>query len=105
MVVDEGDDWKSVEVPADAGAPPASSSSETSQPPPSMSTPAPSSAPAATSHGSDRLLGPAVKNYLRKYGLNSSNVPASGPHGTVTKGDVLNHVLVNKIEPVALGMN
>lgn len=64
-----------------------------------------SSAPAATSHGSDRLLGPAVKNYLRKYGLNSSNVPASGPHGTVTKGDVLNHVLVNKIEPVALGMN
>jgi len=86
-----------VEVPADAGEAPAA-------PKGAESTPATSSARPSEAHGgSDRLLGPAVKNYLRKYGLESSQVTASGPHGTVTKGDVLNHALANKIAPVPVG--
>ncbi|ODN03419.1 Pyruvate dehydrogenase protein X component, mitochondrial [Orchesella cincta] len=98
LTVDEGDDWKSVEVPPDAGAAQAAASKSTE----SSSKPVTPAAPSSGSHGNDRLVGPAVKNYLRKYGLESSQVSASGPHGTVTKGDVLKHALANKIEPVSL---
>lgn len=96
LTVDEGDDWKNVEVPADAPPPKKESAPKAA----AVASPATISAP---SQGSDRLLGPAVKNYLKQYGLDSSNVSASGPHGTVTKGDVLKHVEVNKITPVSAG--
>ncbi|ODM91889.1 Pyruvate dehydrogenase protein X component, mitochondrial [Orchesella cincta] len=95
LTVDEGDDWKAVEVPADAVEIPAASQSTDSD---SSSKPA---TPSSGSQGSDRLVGPAVNHYLRKYGLKASQVGGTGPHGTVTKGDVLNHALANKIEPVS----
>ncbi|CAL8082568.1 unnamed protein product [Orchesella dallaii] len=98
LTVDEGEDWKSVEVPADAEQTPAGPKSTES-----TSAASTSAAPPSGSHGSDRLIGPAVKNYLRKYGLESSQVSPTGPHGTVMKGDVLKHALANKIEPVAIG--
>lgn len=101
--MDEGEDWKSVEVPADCGPPPAATEAAPA-PASASSAPAPTVAHPSTSIGSDRLIGPAVKNYLRKYGLEATSVAPSGPHGTVTKGDVLQHVLANKIEPVAIGM-
>ncbi|CAL8082529.1 unnamed protein product [Orchesella dallaii] len=98
LTVDEGEDWKSVEVPADAEQTPAGPKSTES-----TSAASTSAAPPSGSHGSDRLIGPAVKNYRRKYGLESSQVSPTGPHGTVMKGDVLKHALANKIEPVAIG--
>ncbi|CAL8075677.1 unnamed protein product [Orchesella dallaii] len=98
LTVDEEEDWKSVEVPADSEETPAGPKSTES-----TSAASTSAAPPSGSHDSDRLIGPAVKNYLRKYGLESSQVSPTGPHGTVMKGDVLKHALANKIEPVAIG--
>ncbi|CAL8082530.1 unnamed protein product [Orchesella dallaii] len=97
LTVDEGEDWKSVEVPADVEQTPAGPKSTES-----TSAASTSAAPPSGSRGSDRLIGPAVKNYQRKYGLESSQVSPTGPHGTVTK-DVLKHALANKFEPVAIG--
>ncbi|XP_059330644.1 pyruvate dehydrogenase protein X component, mitochondrial [Ammospiza nelsoni] len=90
LLVEEGQDWKQVEIPADAGSPP-------SVAPPA---PAPASAPAAPSvsaspklqHQPGKLqirLSPAARNILETHGLDPSNVTPTGPRGIFTKEDAL----------------
>jgi len=104
LTADEGVDWKNVQVPVETSSPSAT-------PTPSVvaaAAPAPIQSGQPAHHGShslvdERGLGPAVKNYLRFYGLSPDNVKATGPHGLVTKGDVLSHVKSNNLAPVSQG--
>ncbi|XP_077562952.1 pyruvate dehydrogenase protein X component, mitochondrial-like [Haemaphysalis longicornis] len=88
LVVEEGQDWKDVEVPAgeDAAAPTAPS-------------PASTAAPKATqaeqpvgAHAKATMVGPAVKHLLDTYGLKADDVPATGPHNVLLKADVVRYV-------------
>ncbi|XP_067152392.1 pyruvate dehydrogenase protein X component, mitochondrial isoform X1 [Apteryx mantelli] len=90
LLVEEGQDWKAVEIPADAGDP-------SSLAPPAAaltSTPAgPSvSAPPKLEHHPGKLqirLSPAARNILETHGLDPSNITPSGPRGIFTKEDAL----------------
>ena len=46
-------------------------------------------------------MGPAVRGLLERYNLSSSKVLASGPHGLLLKGDVLNHIEKEHLKPVS----
>jgi hypothetical protein len=46
-----------------------------------------------------RILGPAVRGLLQRYGLSPSNILASGPRGLL-KGDVLLHIQKENLQPV-----
>ncbi|NXV95898.1 ODPX protein, partial [Calonectris borealis] len=90
LLVEEGQDWKQVEIPADG-----SDLSSVAPPAPALtSTPAgPSvSAPPPLEHEPEKLqvrLSPAARNILETHGLDPSNVTPSGPRGIFTKEDAL----------------
>ncbi|XP_009872098.1 PREDICTED: pyruvate dehydrogenase protein X component, mitochondrial, partial [Apaloderma vittatum] len=90
LLVEEGQDWKQVEIPADGSDP-------SSAAPPA---PAPTSAPEGLSvstppqvqHQPGKLqvrLSPAARNILETHGLDPSNITPSGPRGIFTKEDAL----------------
>ncbi|XP_042219267.1 pyruvate dehydrogenase protein X component, mitochondrial-like [Homarus americanus] len=74
----EGEDWKTIEIPAmdDDSISVASAPSVTDTP---------TVIPVAD-HGN---YGPSVRLLLERYGLSADQVPAGGPHGRLLKGDVL----------------
>ncbi|NXU16520.1 ODPX protein, partial [Pardalotus punctatus] len=88
LLVEEGQDWKQVEVPADAGdassvAPPAPASAPAG---PSVST------PPKMQHQPGKLqvrLSPAARIILETHGLDPSTVTPTGPRGIFTKEDAL----------------
>lgn len=83
LMVEEGQDWKDVAIP---GSAPAAASPAAPQ---AAKTPAPSS-PSSGGHGhSDLKMGPAVRTLLEAYQMSPSEVAGTGPHGLLTKGDVL----------------
>ncbi|KAJ1521236.1 hypothetical protein ONE63_002921 [Megalurothrips usitatus] len=81
LMVGEGEDWKDVAIPAASGSAPAPAAA------------APAAAPKAPSSGghghSDMKMGPAVRTLLEAYQMQPSEASATGPHGLLTKGDVL----------------
>lgn len=88
LMVEEGQDWKQVEIPApDAAAPPATHAAAppvvapaaASQPPP----------PKPVTSGPLRLS-PAARHILDTHGLDPKLATPTGPRGLVTKEDVLN---------------
>uniref|UniRef100_A0A1E1XCA6 Dihydrolipoamide acetyltransferase component of pyruvate dehydrogenase complex n=1 Tax=Amblyomma aureolatum TaxID=187763 RepID=A0A1E1XCA6_9ACAR len=90
LMVEEGQDWKDVEVPADEGkgassAPTATSSTPAAPQPKQVEQPA-GARPKAT------MVGPAVKHLLDLYGLKPEDVPATGPHNVLLKADVARYV-------------
>ncbi|KFR11227.1 hypothetical protein N306_09614, partial [Opisthocomus hoazin] len=90
LLVEEGQDWKQVEIPAGASDP----SSLTPPAPPLSAVPAgPSvSAPAKLEYQPGKLqvrLSPAARNILETHGLDPSNITPSGPRGIFTKEDAL----------------
>ncbi|XP_059482904.1 pyruvate dehydrogenase protein X component, mitochondrial-like [Neocloeon triangulifer] len=95
LMVAEGENWKDVEMPAADAAP--SSSSET-QPAASQSS---QTASSATKHsvGHAGIQGPAVHRLLQQFGLDASDVPATGPKGNLLKGDILNLVNQKGLKP------
>ncbi|XP_051779576.1 pyruvate dehydrogenase protein X component, mitochondrial [Erpetoichthys calabaricus] len=85
LMVEEGQDWKQVEIPAPesttAGSPPA--------PPPAT----PAVAPVLHTPGTQKFqlrLSPAARHILDTHGLDPGKVNASGPRGIFTKEDALN---------------
>ncbi|CAH6788181.1 Pdhx [Phodopus roborovskii] len=89
LMVEEGEDWKHVEIPKDVGAPP-----PVSQPavPPQPSPQLQISSPARKEHtvGTPRFrLSPAARNILEKHSLDASQGTATGPRGIFTKEDAL----------------
>ncbi|KAK3925411.1 Dihydrolipoyllysine-residue acetyltransferase component 1 of pyruvate dehydrogenase complex, mitochondrial [Frankliniella fusca] len=82
LMVGEGEDWKDVAIPGSAA-------------PAAAATPTPSAAPKASAPSSgghahsDLKMGPAVRTLLEAYQMSPSEVSGTGPHGLLTKGDVL----------------
>ncbi|XP_065539224.1 pyruvate dehydrogenase protein X component, mitochondrial isoform X2 [Lathamus discolor] len=90
LLVEEGQDWKQVEIPADGGAP-----SSPAPPAPALtSSPAgPSvSAPPKLERQPGKLpvrLSPAARIILETHGLDTANLTPTGPRGIFTKEDAL----------------
>ncbi|XP_075568891.1 pyruvate dehydrogenase protein X component, mitochondrial [Pelecanus crispus] len=90
LLVEEGQDWKQVEIPADSNDP-----SSLAPPVPVLtSTPAGTSvsAPSKLEHQPGKLqvrLSPAARNIVGTHGLDPSNITPSGPRGVFTKEDAL----------------
>ncbi|XP_041132668.1 pyruvate dehydrogenase protein X component, mitochondrial-like [Polyodon spathula] len=87
LMVDEGQDWKQVEIPA-----PESSRAALLSTPPSSAAPT-----GAVSHkveprvGTGQLrLSPAAQHILDTHGLDPGQAKPSGPRGLITKEDALN---------------
>ncbi|KAL1786794.1 pyruvate dehydrogenase protein X component, mitochondrial [Sigmodon hispidus] len=90
LMVEEGEDWKHVEIPKDVGAPPPVS--KAAGPPPQPSPQPQISSPARKEHavGTPRFrLSPAARNILEKHSLDASQGTATGPRGVFTKEDAL----------------
>lgn len=88
LIVEEGADWKHVEIPKDVGPPPPAA--KPSVPPPS---PEPQiSTPVKREHTPGTLqlrLSPAARNILEKHALDAGQGTATGPRGIFTKEDAL----------------
>ncbi|KAM4846040.1 pyruvate dehydrogenase protein X component, mitochondrial [Thomomys bottae] len=96
LMVEEGEDWKQVEIPKDISPPPPVSkpaiphlSSE-----PQVSVPAKKQQPAGTMQF---RLSPAARNILEKHALDASQGTATGPRGIFTKEDALNLVKLKQM--------
>ncbi|XP_040836028.1 pyruvate dehydrogenase protein X component, mitochondrial isoform X1 [Ochotona curzoniae] len=96
LIVEEGVDWKHVEIPKDVGPPPPAA--KPSVPPPS---PVPqTSMPVKRVHTPGSLqmrLSPAARNILEKYALEATQGTATGPRGIFTKEDALKLVQLKQM--------
>jgi len=93
LVVEVGQDWKDVAIPA-----PVSAVSSSSPPTPvASSTPAPAAPSPTTSYPLPTQTGPAASLLLSQYGLNPATIEGSGPKGNLTKADVLGHIKANSL--------
>jgi len=81
VMVEEGEDWRNVQVPADAAAP--------ATPTQATPTPVPAAAPPQKHAKPAGPLFPSVALLLETHGLRAEDVPGSGPKGRLLKGDVL----------------
>jgi len=89
LMVEEGQDWKDVSIPAAEGDTPQAEapSAPVSATAPVASTPAPTTVfphPAQT--------GPAAALLLAQYGINPASISGTGPKGNLTKDDVLSYI-------------
>uniref|UniRef100_I3M470 Dihydrolipoamide acetyltransferase component of pyruvate dehydrogenase complex n=1 Tax=Ictidomys tridecemlineatus TaxID=43179 RepID=I3M470_ICTTR len=91
LMVEEGQDWKQVEIPKDVGPPPPVSKPSVPHPSsePQISLPVKKEHTAGTPQF---RLSPAARNILEKHALNASQGTATGPRGIFTKEDALNLV-------------
>ncbi|XP_006824676.1 pyruvate dehydrogenase protein X component-like [Saccoglossus kowalevskii] len=89
LIVEEGSDYRNVQIPAEAG-PSAPSSGEVTVPDASTST------AQAADNKSSTLLSPAVRVLLEQHNLNINDIIGSGHHGRVLKGDLLKVVAGDK---------
>ncbi|XP_036715858.1 pyruvate dehydrogenase protein X component, mitochondrial isoform X3 [Balaenoptera musculus] len=99
LLVEEGEDWKHVEIPKDIG--PLSPASKPSVPCPS---PEPQiSTPVKKEHIPGKLqfrLSPAARNILEKHGLDANQGTATGPRGIFTKEDALKLVQLKQMSKI-----
>ncbi|KAM9375805.1 pyruvate dehydrogenase protein X component, mitochondrial [Pholidichthys leucotaenia] len=92
LMVEEGQDWKQVEIPPPDATPPSEA------PPSAQATAASAAAPAAPSPPAPPTpvmsgplrLSPAARHILDTHGLNPKLVTPTGPRGLITKEDALN---------------
>ncbi|XP_066107361.1 pyruvate dehydrogenase protein X component, mitochondrial [Saccopteryx bilineata] len=99
LLVEEGEDWKHVEVPKDVGPPAAAP--KPAVPPPSPEPPI--SVPAKKEHPPGKLpfrLSPAARNILETHALEASQGTATGPRGVFTKEDALKLVQLKQMGKV-----
>ncbi|XP_032213437.1 pyruvate dehydrogenase protein X component, mitochondrial isoform X1 [Mustela erminea] len=88
LLVEEGEDWKHVEIPKDVGPPSPASKPAVPCPPPEPQI----SPPVKKEHTLEKLqfrLSPAARNILEKHALDASQGIATGPRGIFTKEDAL----------------
>jgi pyruvate dehydrogenase E2 component (dihydrolipoamide acetyltransferase) len=76
-------------APAPAPAPPAPVAQPVQQPAAPVATLAPQEAIGDGEDGGDVAAGPAVRRFAREVGVDLSRVIGSGPHGRITRDDVL----------------
>merc|ERR1711963_851676 len=92
-MVEEGDDWKNVEIPAEASSPGQSAAT------PAAAAPA-KATPSPATEDDGHLMGPSVKKLLQEYNIKPSSVQATGPSGSLLKGDVLNYIKSQNLSKV-----
>ncbi|XP_051916056.1 pyruvate dehydrogenase protein X component, mitochondrial [Hippocampus zosterae] len=87
VMVEEGQDWRQVEIPSPSAPPPATHETIATGVPPHASSPAP--APKTVPIGSLRLS-PAARHILDTHGVDPKLATPTGPRGLITKEDALN---------------
>ncbi|XP_043938576.1 pyruvate dehydrogenase protein X component, mitochondrial isoform X2 [Protopterus annectens] len=91
LLVEEGQDWTQVEVPADSGSVPPAQDKPAGVPETSPVGPS-ASAPQTVKHYPEitqSRLSPAARHILASHGLDPTQVVPSGPRGLITKEDAL----------------
>ncbi|XP_054476075.1 pyruvate dehydrogenase protein X component, mitochondrial [Anoplopoma fimbria] len=88
LMVEEGQDWKQVDIPPpDAAAPPASDAAAAPPAPPAATFQALSPKPAMSG---PLRMSPAARNILDTHGVDPKLATPTGPRGLITKEDALN---------------
>ncbi|XP_058383143.1 pyruvate dehydrogenase protein X component, mitochondrial isoform X2 [Diceros bicornis minor] len=96
LLVEEGQDWKHVEIPKDIGPPSPASKPSVPQPSPEPQIPTP--VKVGYTPGKPQLrLSPAARNILEKHTLDASQGTATGPRGIFTKEDALKLVQLKQM--------
>lgn len=97
LFVEEGEDWKDVEIPertaASADAPAAAASSD-QQPA--------AAAPQPASLDDHQKISPSVRNLLEQFNIDANRVQATGPKNILLKSDVLGYIQSNNLKSVDL---
>jgi len=95
LIVEKGDDWKSVEVPKgeEKTATPSQKSAETKP-----KEEKPKSDQQQTPEHSHHAIGPAARTLLEQYGVSPSKIQGTGPHGVVMKSDVQKYIETNQLK-------
>ncbi|KAM6937483.1 pyruvate dehydrogenase protein X component, mitochondrial [Xenentodon cancila] len=88
VMVEEGEDWKQVEIPAADVAPPSGVPPATDEATPSV-TPAAASLPSKPVTSGPLRLSPAARHILDTHGIDPKLATPSGPRGLITKEDAL----------------
>ncbi|XP_030588001.1 pyruvate dehydrogenase protein X component, mitochondrial [Archocentrus centrarchus] len=88
LMVEEGQDWKQVEIPSPDAAPPSEAPPAT-EAAAAPSAPSPPSPPKPVTPGPLRLS-PAARHILDTHGLDPKLATPTGPRGLITKEDALN---------------
>ncbi|KFV69313.1 hypothetical protein N307_09664, partial [Dryobates pubescens] len=103
LLVEEGQDWQQVEIPADAGDP-SSVAPAAPQLPSAPAGPSVSVSPKLEQQpGQLQIrLSPAARNILETHGLDASHLEPSGPRGIFTKEDALKLLQKQKGKATAL---
>ncbi|KAK3103900.1 hypothetical protein FSP39_022783 [Pinctada imbricata] len=99
LMVEEGDDWKNVEVPDTTSTP------STTAAQPESSQQQTGGDIATTVEGGRIRMSPSARKLLEEYNIqNPQQVAATGPHGMINKGDVLKFVSSKNLTKVDLSV-
>lgn len=102
LMVEEGEDWKHVEIPKDVSAPPpVPKPPAPPQPSPQTQTPCPARKERTVGTPPRLRLSPAARNILEKHSLDASQGTATGPRGVFTKEDALRLVELKQMGKIA----
>ncbi len=102
VMVEEGEDWKDVAIPAAGGAAPAPKKEEKT-----AAAPAPAAAATAPGGGAQIAFvhpaqtGPATALLLSQYGVDPAKISGSGPKQNILKDDVLKYIAANGLKPLS----
>ncbi|XP_055991685.1 pyruvate dehydrogenase protein X component, mitochondrial [Sorex fumeus] len=96
LLVEEGEDWKNVQIPKDVGPPPPASKPTVPHPSPEPQISTPVTKTPTTGQLPIRLS-PAARNILEKHALDASQGTATGPRGIFTKEDALKLVQLKEM--------
>merc|ERR1711970_239381 len=99
LMVEEGQDWKDVAIPAQQSQESSPAVSAPPPPPAAAASPAPSMTYTSptTTFPLPSQTGPAASLLLSQYGLDPSKISGSGPKGNLTKADILKHISENSL--------
>lgn len=98
VMVEEGDDWKNAEIPADVGATPSGDAATPAPAPTQTTSQSSGSSPAESSS----VIGPSVRKLLEEFNIKPGEVTASGPHRNLIKGDVLKYIKTKNLSKIEL---
>ncbi|TGZ75142.1 hypothetical protein CRM22_000543 [Opisthorchis felineus] len=94
VIATSDEDWKEVAASAATLSPTTQQPKISAPPPPAVETAPKVLQPdvAASAPRDSSRIGPAVRLLLQSHGLDGAAIPASGPHGTLLKEDVLSYL-------------
>jgi pyruvate/2-oxoglutarate dehydrogenase complex dihydrolipoamide acyltransferase (E2) component len=100
-MVEAGQDWKDVAIPAaggGSGAAPVAAPAASPSPPSAITTTATAHAEHDFTHPA--MTGPATALLLSQYNIQPASIAGSGPKGNILKSDVLRYIAANNLSPV-----